>query len=62
MSLYCKGRGCERNKECLRAEAYREFSGKDEKEGFVSGLWFVREEECIREGFSDAVFPRKRQQ
>jgi hypothetical protein len=52
MSYYCKGTICQRSKECLRAEAWRIFPGKEN----TDGLWFVHEPTCIRKDFEDGVF------
>lgn len=56
MSYYCKGEICQRSKDCLRVEAWRGFQKKDTKEGFNTGVWFVREQTCIKNGFEDGVF------
>lgn len=56
MSYYCKGEICQRSKDCLRVEAWRGFQKKDIKEGFNTGVWFVQEQTCIKNGFEDGVF------
>ena len=52
MSYYCKGEICQRSKECLRAESWRTFRGKENTEG----LWFVHEPTCVRSDYEDGVF------
>lgn len=56
MSYYCKGRNCDRSSECLRVEAYNQFPYKDLEEGFETGLWYVKEDECTVNGYEDGVF------
>lgn len=60
MSLYCKGRGCPRAKDCIRNEGwedYRKRSHKeDEQEGFATGVWFIKEQDCIESNYQEGAF------
>jgi hypothetical protein len=56
MSYYCKGTGCSRAKKCARAESWRNFPHKENKEGFATGVWYVREKDCIQNNYGEGVF------
>ena len=56
MSYYCKGTGCQRANKCARAESWRNFPHKETKEGFATGVWYVREKDCIQNNYGEGVF------
>ena len=61
MSYYCKGGNCPRKDECSRHLCWLDFVAatkkSDIREGFETGVWFVKEIECINGNFNDGVFP-----
>ena len=50
MSLYCRGRECDRKDKCLRYERGKEFNGQT-----VEGLWYVDEPSCKTNWYCDFV-------
>ena len=60
MSLYCKGKDCPKANECHRADQWEywksKFPNANQEEGFATGLWFVKEQECINNDYEDGVF------
>lgn len=60
MSLYCKGKDCQKANECYRAEEWKywksKFPNANQEEGFATGLFFVKEQECIDNDYKDGVF------
>ena len=66
MSMYCLGSFCTRSKECARADAYNiliaehpEIEWKNLLECADLGIWFVRQIDCIKNGYDDGIFPKR---
>lgn len=54
MSLYCKGKDCKRHLDCMRFARYEWFR-KTYHTDSAPGLWFVNEEECVKNNHKDMV-------
>lgn len=61
MSYYCKGKDCPKSQICYRQ--VRHWLSKEEQEkveeGMATRLWFVNEQACINNNYSEGVFPKE---
>lgn len=54
MSLYCKGRNCDKKEKCLRYKYGKPYEGK-----YVEGVWYVSESACTNNKYEDGVFEKE---
>lgn len=60
MSIFCKAENCPRAKDCIHAFSWklhkRDFPNSNPVEGYASGVWYIDEQQCIKNNYKEGVF------